>query len=373
MHAPIAVRVLSLALAGFALGACARSHEEAPGETATPVEVTTVGRGAVEELVRISGVLEAPPGRSSKLGVLVPGRLAELAVAEGDHVHVGQLLARLEPTPLRDSEVQAAAALRQAQATALNARQHLARAAELWDAGAGPRREVEDAEAQAVGAQAMVRTAEAAVSMSRHQVLRSEIISPLDGVVAHVFAAVGEAMDGTGKPILEVAQVDVVELQGGVSLLLAGRLAEGQPARLQAEGGAPIPGLLRAVSPAVDPATGLVRVRIQVDNRTGSLKTGASAQANLVLARHADVLRAPLAALVPESPGSAEKAVNVVGADGHVQRRRVVVGAADDTFAEIRSGLTAGERVVVGGTYALPDGTAVRAVDAGAPAAGASR
>jgi RND family efflux transporter MFP subunit len=345
---------------------CSRRGDPGQALSAPTVTVSLTERGPVADLLLVSGTLQPSPGKSARLGVLVPGRLAELSVAEGDSVRRGQILARLEPMPFRDSRAQAAAALQQAEAQAMNSHQHLARAADLWDAGAGPLKDVEDAQAQLAAAEAAVKTNAAALSLTLNQATRGEVIAPMDSVVSHVYAAVGEPMDGSGKPILEVAQVDILELQGGAPPGRAGRLAPGQPADVAVSGDARMePGIVRAVSPAVDAASGLVRVRVQVANPDGHLKVGVTAEARVVLLLIPDAIRIPLAALIPSGPGSVGISVNVVTADGRARRQAVEVGVKDAVYAEIISGLTVGDRVILGGSYALPDGTAVEVADGG--------
>lgn len=358
--------VLGLGVLTVVGSACPRRAEPTEAGPGPVVTVGVVDRGPVSDLLFVSGTLEPPPGRSARLGVLVPGRLAELNVAEGDFVHHGQVLARLEATPFRDSRAQAEAALQQAEAVAMNARQHLARAADLWDAGAGPAKDVEDAQAQLAAALAGVKTSAAAVSLALNQATRGEVVAPMDAVVSHLYAAVGEPMDGSGKPILEVAQVDILELQGGAPPSRAGRLAPGQPAEVVVSGAGKLEaGVVHAVSPAVDPASGLVRVRVQIPNAEGRLKVGVAAEARIVLQLIPDAVRVPLGALIPAGPGSLEPSINALSSDGHAHRQKVEVGVRDTLYAEIISGLTPGDRVILSGSYALPDGTAVQVLDGG--------
>ncbi|HEY1908692.1 MAG TPA: efflux RND transporter periplasmic adaptor subunit [Myxococcaceae bacterium] len=355
-------RLLRWLLVG-ALFAAASGCRRAPADPEAPplsVELAVAAPRDIEETVHLAGTLEPLPGRSARLGTLVPGRLAEVRVAEGDPVRKGQILARVDPTPLRDAVRQAEASLSQARAQELNARAHLQRAAELFDAGAGPRKDLEDAEAAQASAQAARRTAEASLSLAQNQTQRGEIISPLDGVVAHVLAAPGEPMDGTGKPIIEVDQPDVLELRGELAPGPASRIHPDAVSRVRAAGVGQIrAGRVRAVSPAVDPNTGLVTVRVEVDNHDGAFKVGVAGEADVVVAVKAGALSVPAAALLSAGGEGGARAVNVVDPEGRVGRRTVDVGAVADGWAEIRSGLTAGQPVVVGGTYALPEGTRV--------------
>ena len=65
-----------------------------------------------------------------------------------DSVRAGQLLARLDPTPLRDAMLQAEAQLAQARAQASNAATKLSRARQAQQAGVAAQQEVDDAALQ---------------------------------------------------------------------------------------------------------------------------------------------------------------------------------------------------------------------------------
>jgi macrolide-specific efflux system membrane fusion protein len=85
-----------------------------------------------------------------------------------------------------------------------------------------------------------------------------------------------------------------------------------------------------------------------VPNAGGHLRTYMTAEVHIVLGRAKGVVTIPSAALgVRAADGS--HTVQVVGADGTTQPRQVRIGLNDKTIAEVRSGLSAGERVVTGG------------------------
>ena len=123
------------------------------------------------------------------------------------------------------------------------------------------------------------------------------------------------------------------------------------------------PGAVVAIAPTVDDA-GTVVVRVGVENPDGALKAGAAGRAEIQLARLEKVLTVPNQAIVPlaqDESGVAPHAlaVEVVQADGTVVRRAVTVGASGGARVQVVEGLHEGEQVVVGGAYALPDGTRV--------------
>ena len=84
----------------LALASC-HSNEQKPSSAAFPrVRVERAQRGGIDEVVTLTGLLAAPPGRDVKLGALVPGRLARVNVAEGDTIKSGDVLAEIEAGPM---------------------------------------------------------------------------------------------------------------------------------------------------------------------------------------------------------------------------------------------------------------------------------
>jgi membrane fusion protein (multidrug efflux system) len=336
--------------------ACHRGGEEEQAPQGVPVVTQRVARGEVAAAVQATGELVAVPGSDVKMGPLVAGRLAEVLVAEGDRVQKGQLLARLDVTPLRDAVAQAEAQLAQARAQEANAKARLARAEKALQAGVAAAQEVEDNRLALSTAQAAVRGAQATLSTARNQMGRSELRAPFAGVVAHVFAAPGEPVDAN-KPVVEVARTQELEGRAPVAPAVAASLKPGQRAEVTVDGlpGRTFPARVVAVAPTIDPASGSALVRVRVDNAGGALRLGAFARARIVTELRQNVLRVPRSALL----GGDHPALEVVEG-GKAKRKPVQIGAQDENFAEIVSGLSEGETVIVQGAYALPDGTPVR-------------
>jgi RND family efflux transporter MFP subunit len=363
--------VLSVCCAAL-LAACHHGEESAV-QTPVSVKVAVVSKRTVQETLQAAGTLTPPPGADVKLGSLVAGRLAQVLVADGDRVKEGQVLARIEATPFKDALAQAEAQLAQARAQKENDGRKLERAQKLLAAGIAARQEVDDAQAQAATSAAAMQVAGAAVSTARNQFARTELKAPFDGLVAHVSAAAGEPVDGSGKPIVEVAKTETLELHAVVPVGDTAKLFAGQKAEVVVSGAQKRwDGQVIAVSPLLDATTGTASVRVRIENPDRSLKGGEVAEARIVIGARQDVLAIPLEALVPaEQRGGAvqggagesaagELAVETVDPQGKALRTPVTVGVRGEGYAEISSGLQEGQRVIVQGAYALPDGTPVR-------------
>src|SRR5579862_2049978 len=173
-----------VAIAAFtSMSACNKaggSDDEAAQKEAAVAQVTltTVSRGDISRILLVNGPVAAPPNRDVKISALVPGRVSELSVAEGDHVSAGQIVARIDDHSFRDQVTQAEAAEQQAQANLENAKLNLARNEDLVQRGIAARKELEDARTESSVDQAAVRQATAALSVAQLQLARTEIHSP---------------------------------------------------------------------------------------------------------------------------------------------------------------------------------------------------
>jgi len=148
--------------------------------------------------------------------------------------------------------------------------------------------------------------------------------------------------------------------QEDARLLKVGDLASLQPP----DGGAPVPGKVTLVSPALYPSNTTVEVWVQAVNPKGALKAGSSASLSMVAHTVPDALIVPAEALVTEE---GKKSVMVIGGDGVANKREVEIGVQTADSVQIVSGVKPGEQVVSTGAYGLPDKTKVRVEAPAAP------
>jgi membrane fusion protein (multidrug efflux system) len=350
-----------LVACALSLSACKNAgdaHEDQPSPV--PVRIASVVRADIARTVDLVGTLEPLPGSDVKLGPIVAGRLEQVLVTEGDRVRAAQVLARLDPTPLRDAVRQAEAQLAQARALEANAAAKLARARQALSEGVAAQQEVEDATLQDESSRAAVRTAKAALSTARNQLVRGDLKAPFDGVVAKIAAAAGEPVDPS-RMVVEVARVDVLELRAPVAPAQAALLRAGQEASVETEAqpGRRFPAQVTAISPVVDPTTGAALARVRVSNQEGTLRANAVGRGRVVVDVHKAALVVPKPAIVggPEGPG-----VELVE-QGKAKRVPVQTGYGDGERVEVLSGVTENQQVIVQGAFAIPDGTPVQPQD----------
>jgi len=324
------------------------------------VTVAVVRKAALHESLRVSGNLAALPNRDAKISALVPGRIQAVMVTEGDVVRAGQILATLDSASLQDQLRQTEAAVAQAKANVENAKVSAARDEGLLERGIAARKELEDARTLLAVNESLLRQAEAARSAAEIQVTRSVLRAPFEGTVVHRFLSAGEQVDGaSGQPVVEVADVSVLELLGTVP---ASRLSEISRGAEFSFSTAEVPGAtfqaqLAAVLPSVDPATDNGTVRIRIRNPRRLLRLGMFVSLDLPLSASAQGLVVPRQAVYPDETG-APHVYRVSGDEADFVP--VELGVQTKDQVQIVSGIADGDTVILTGGYGLPQKTKVR-------------
>ena len=360
-------RVACAIVAAVALWTLACSHksagEDAQSESAQPVAevtVTHVARADISSMLTVTGTIAGLPNEDVKVSSLVPGRVAQMLVAEGDHVSEGQALAKIDDRPFLDQIRQAEAGVEQAKANLENARLNRDRNENLFQRGIAARKEVEDARTQMALSEAAQHQADAALSLAKLQLSRTEVRSPLAGTVVKRLVSVGEQVDGTAAtPIFEVASLTEVELFGNVPGVYLGKIRVGQrlPLITDTFPGKTFAGRVVAISAAVDPATNVGLVRIRASNPAGLLRLGMFVSAQLALETHANALVVPTQAVYRDEEGKPQ----VYRVDGeNAEAVPVELGIEAEDRVELLSGVKPGETIILTGGYGLSDKAKVK-------------
>ena len=361
-----AIRIRSLLICGLSVLAamswigCSRRSPGEEGETpgnpealVAEVTLTRVSRADISRTLSVSGTLAALPNQDVKVSSLVPGRIAGMAVAEGDRVKKGQVLARIDDRPVRDQLEQAEAAVEQARANLENTRLSLARNENLFQRGIAARKDLEDARTQQRTAAATLRQAEATAALARLQLNRTEVRSPLKGIIVKRFVGVGEQVDGTAaQPIAEVADSGELELFGNVPALYLGKIHVGQILSVTSEAfpSTSFPGRVVRIAPAVDPSTNVGVIRIRIANPGGLLRLGMFLSVPVPLETHTGALTVPPQAIYRDAAGHPQ----VYRVEGNIATAvPVEVGLKAPNRVELLSGVREGDTLILTGGYGL--------------------
>jgi RND family efflux transporter MFP subunit len=360
-------------------GAETMHSEEA---TAAVVTVVRVAPADFTETVLATGSLV--PREEILVGPEVEGlRVTEVLADEGQRVKKGDVLARLVADTLEAQLAQneaglarasaaiarANAAIVEAEARVTESRNAFERAKPLKAAGhmadaAYDQREqaARTAEAQLLAARDGLKVAQAEKAQieAQHREInwrrgRTEVVAPADGIISRRMARVGGFAAGAAEPMFRIVANGEIELDAEVTETRVGAVREGQKARVETPG-VTVDGSVRLVSPEIDKATRLGRVRIYLGDNP-ALRIGAFARGTIEVAK-SHGLAVPASAVLYEPEGAMVQVVR----NNRVETQKIVPGLSAGALVEVRKGLNEDDLVVARSGTFLRDGDAVRPV-----------
>lgn len=326
-----------------------------------PVRVSIVQEMPVRQELEFAGSVSAL--RASSLSPATSGLVSELLVDAGDRVERGDVLLRLDDELARFQVASDASSARRAQQAAADARRRLAEARELARKQTIAETAVRDLESEVIEDEAELARAQAVENLSDATLTRHTLTAPFSGVISARSTDLGEWVI-PGSTVLELVSMEqlTVELQVSETYLRA--IAPGAPLELRFGNGEAVPATVTASVPVTDPRARTFLVRAQVNEPHPAMFPGVSVTANISLATGRARTAVPRDGVQRYSDGRTVVWV-VQNLDGveRADERLVQTGLSFDGLVEIRSGLDAGERVVVVGNESLRDDQIVRVVD----------
>ena len=185
----------------------------------------------------------------------------------------------------------------------------------------------------------------------------TKIYAPMDGVVVSTSATEGQTLNAnqTAPIVLRIADLDTMQVWAQVAEADVSKLTPNMEMYFTTLGsqGRKWKGNVRQILPSPQTVNDVVLYDVlsDVDNKDGALMTGMTTQMFFVLGRAKDVLVIPSSVLmkrVPESDTQTAKAYEVRVAGGKDPVTKIVlIGLSDRTSAQIISGLSQGERVML--------------------------
>ncbi|CCD86293.1 putative efflux transporter [Bradyrhizobium sp. ORS 285] len=367
------------------------------------VVVDQVRRGDLVETVVASGHVETP--FRVEIGSQITGTVDEVLVLEGQRVTKGQPLISLEARELKAAVVQAQGqvaqaearmrqlaeltlpsakeALRQAQATLLNAQQTYDRTSQLTTNGYATRASLDEAQktldialaqkraaefqvftaspggSDYVMAETQLNQARATLDTAQSRLGYATISAPRDGVLITRNVEKGTVAQ-LGKALLVLAPAGDVQLVLQIDERNLGKLALGQTALASADAypDKRFPALLSYINPGVDLSRASVQVKLIVKDPPDYLRQDMTVSVDIEVASRKDTLELPVRSVHDLTSGQPW----VLGEkDGRAVKRPVRAGIRGNSHVEIVDGLGVGD-IAVPASSGLVIGQRFRAV-----------
>jgi RND family efflux transporter MFP subunit len=361
--------------------------------------VVVVKRGNISHTLSLAGQFQ--PYQVVDVHPKVTGFMRKINVDIGDRVHEGQVLAVLEVPELQAQLEGAGFEMRQAKDEIVRAQHEIQRAEAIHAAehanyqrlldtskaqpGLVAQQELDDAQSKDLSSEAQVDAAKSAAdgahehaeaaraNNDRVQALQNytSVVAPLDGVVIWRYADTGALIQsGTTSneqalPIVKLAQSGLLRLRMPIPEDDVKYVKVGDPMQIRIDAlDRSITGTIVRFTRNVNFETRTMETEVDVENKDFSIDPGMYANTTLELARAENVMTIPVEALVLKGN---QTTVYAVDASNRVHIVNVEVGLQGSRLAEIKDGLQAGDRVIVGGQEKYSEGEAVTPIPTNTP------
>ena len=335
-----------------------------------------ITRGDIQTTVITTGTLK--PIRQVSIGAQVNGQLKKLYVHQGDRVMKGQLLAEIDPilqqNELRKSEAELASARAQLRSSQVLLKQYqlaLRRQKVMLREGSGVASDLEEAQSlfdsqleQLEMNKAQIVQSEMAVETARANVGYTRLVAPIEGEVLGVVTQEGQTIvsSQTAPTIMVLADLSVMHIQTRISEADILKVKSGQPlsfyvlaqpSRLYTSVMGEIQnapdGVLNNTNEISNNSQQSLAIYysgvFEITNTERLLKTSMTAQVSIVVNDVKNVLRIPLSAL-QERDAQGRYYVTLIDGKQRISRE-VEIGAHNNVFAEVKSGLVEGQSVEI--------------------------
>jgi HlyD family secretion protein len=365
------------------------------GTKIDPTKLAKVERGDLAKSVVATGKIT--PITKVEIKSKASGIVKKLYVDYGDHVKQGEVLAELDKVEIEAQVNSAEAQLLSSQANLQSAiadekrsevdaegvdiptlQRAYKRAQEMSKGGIVSQATVDDAQrsyimavnkrdvaraqlsvskAKVAQARADVEQARAGLKQLEEQLSYTTITSPIDGIVLSRDVEVGDAVSsilvlGSGATlVMTIGDTSEVYVKGKVDESDIGKVYLGQPARIRVETfkDKTFTGHVTKISPMgveKDNVT-TFEVRVSINNPGGELKAEMTANAEIILDEHHNVLMVPEGAIMYDKDKNASVDIPVPSAKNGTKKIPIKIGISNGVKTEVLAGLKQGDEVVL--------------------------
>jgi multidrug efflux system membrane fusion protein len=359
-----AVTVVALMLVGAAGYWYLRGGGVKRTQLPQPIAVSVAAAVRQDVPVYVSGLGTVQALNTVPIHSQIDGQLVKIAFSEGQHVKMGDVLAKIDARLFQAAFDQATAKKGQDEANLISAEKDLTRARTLVVRSFETQQVVDQQQAKVDALKASIKADEAVIESARTQLDYTTITAPIDGRAGIRQIDLGRiihANDSTPLVVLTQTQPStVIFTLPEIQLEPMREAMERGPVEVTALDQNNIKtlgtGKLLLIDVVIDQATATMRLKALFPNTDERLWPGEFVNARVLLATEGNVVTIPSTAL---QRGPAGLFTWVIGEDGKAQMRSIETGAPTDEVVIVTAGLNAGERVVTEGYYRLQPGVLV--------------
>lgn len=374
LYKPSHIAGLLLLLTGSTMFGCGESESQ-PADQAMPPQAVTVLELQPRDLpARFEYIGRLEASREIEIRPRITGLIEQRLFGEGGQVNAGDVLFRIDRAPFEARKEAAQAALSEAQARLTQTQREVARVTPLNKAKAISKREYDDALSNRDLARANVAAARAELTQAQLDLDYTKVDAPIAGRIGRALEVEGALVSPTSGALTRIAQTDPMYVQFSISekdrLAIEQQQADGNltmpapdntPITVQLSNGSSYArsGQLDFTDYRTDPQTGAFALRATLPNAENKLSPGQFVRVHVGGGVVPSALAVPQRAVQEDANGKFVYLATAGEGGGFVATPKPVevgqwVEIEKDGKTErlwvIRSGVAAGDRVVIDGT-----------------------
>ncbi len=301
---------------------------------------------------------EIAPAEQVSVKPEINGRIELLPVDLGDRVKQGDLLFKLDDKELQQQRASSLTAIERARLELAKAARDYERAQGLLQEKLISQELYDNTKTTYELAKNSLERAQRELALIDERLTKTEVRAPFDCTILTRPVSTGQAVSGSGgfnsgTEVLTIADLNYMIINAHVNQADVPRLRVDQEVEvmIEAVAGLSATGIVERIAPQATIRNNIkgFAARIRIENPDERIRPGMTANIKIPVAAAANVVAVPLSAVFTErnpDTGAQERYVYVQTPDGF-QRRDVTVGISDFFYAEIQSGLAAGEVVAL--------------------------
>lgn len=305
-----------------------------------PVGVIEAKAGPAERVLAISG--RTRPQITVNIVPKFPGQIVRLAKEEGETVKAGELLVQLESDAPRAAVDEVASKITLQQRAVAETERSFRRIEQLRAQGLATVKEFDSAKFELDQARLSLEGLAATRREVMSRLRDNTLVAPVSGVVLARPVDAGQVV-GAQTVIYEIAPLADVEIEADVDERYLPEIREGLKADILVAGqSAPLAATLYYVSPKVDPRTGGAKVRLRLDGSVKTLRSGLTADVNIIIERRDQAVTVARSAILGRDRNARVLVVN----DGRVAAQPVSFLEWPSERVIVLAGLQPGQQVL---------------------------
>ncbi len=349
------IAIIAVLIAGFVYLKSNPSPDEGGANSLDNRETTAqVETKDIEFVVTVAG--EITPAEQVSVRPEVNGLISQLPVDVGDQVKKNDLLFSLDDKNIRIEIEQKETQIEAAKLQLDKARRNFERDKKLFEESLVSKEAYENTQTEFSLAQNSIERAQKDLDLAMERLEKTQILAPFDCTILTRPVSSGQAVSGSGgfnsgTEVLTIADLTRMIINAHVNQADVSRLSVGLNVDIQVEA---IPGLIvkgqvERIAPQATIVNGIkgFAARILLTEIDSRIQPGMTANIKIPVQSAAGVMAVPLGAVFTEYNESLKKQERYVYVQqqNRFERRLIQIGVADYFFAEVLSGLNAGEIV----------------------------